>query len=348
MTAASHRLPSAALCALALALGSGVAVADQGGVGPYADGPAAQAKAAKAAKAADVADGAVVAPSPAPALPKAAVVPVPAADDAPSPAAADDARLKAKRGDPKLLDDAATALADFDAERAVTLLEEAKTSGGWSWADHARLYEQLGVAYAYLEQPAPTAAAFDMLLAIDPARAISYTLSPKVTFLFEKARKASLEGRAPAIHVSWRTDLKVTEEVPIDVELVDDPRGFFARGVLGWRLKGSPRYETRSFAMPAAGQRHTELLPPAGSAKRESLEIYVAVLDPAGSEVLLWSSPARPREVVLDYDPPTPWYGKWWVWTIAGVAVAAGATAAAVAVTSEPGPTVPGSFQVGP
>jgi hypothetical protein len=67
MTAASHRLPSAALCALALALGSGVAVADQGGVGPYADGPAAQAKAAKAAKAADVADGAVVAPSPAPA-----------------------------------------------------------------------------------------------------------------------------------------------------------------------------------------------------------------------------------------------------------------------------------------
>lgn len=346
MTAAPHRLPSAALCALALALGSGVAVADQGGVGPYADGPAAHAtksaKAAKAADEADVADGAVVAPSPAPALPTAAAAP------APAPAAADDARLAAKRGDPKLLDDAATALADFDAERAVTLLEEAKTSGGWSWADHARLYEQLGVAYAYLEQPGPTAAAFDMLLAIDPARAISYTLSPKVTFLFEKARKASLDARAPAIHVSWRTDLKVTEEVPIDVEIVDDPRGYFARGVLAWRLKGSPRYETRSFAMPAAGQRHTELLPPAGSTKRESLEIYVAVLDPAGSEVLLWSSPTRPREVVLDFDPPTPWYGKWWVWTIAGVAVAAGATAAAVAVTSEPGPTVPGSFQVGP
>lgn len=342
MTAAPHRLPSAALCALALALGPGLAVADHGGVGPYADGPKVHAaKATKAAKADDAADGAVTAPSPAPALPTATAVPAPVA-------AGDDARLKAKRGDPKLLNDAATALADFDAERAVTLLEEAKTSGGWSWADHARLYEQLGVAYAYLEQPGPTAAAFDMLLAIDPARAISYTLSPKVTFLFEKARKASLEARAPAIHVSWRTDLKVTEEVPIDVEIVDDPRGFFARGVLGWRLKGSPRYETRSFAMPAAGQRHTELLPPAGSTKRESLEIYVAVLDPAGSEVLLWSSPARPREVVLDYDPPTPWYGKWWVWTIAGVAVAAGATAAAVAVTSEPGPTVSGSFQVGP
>ncbi len=266
----------------------------------------------------------------------------------PRPARAEEtAALAGKGGDTQLLDDAGAALADFDAERAVGLLERAKNAGPWKWADHARLYEQLGVAYAYLEKPEPTAAAFEMLLAIDPARAISYTLSPKVTFLFEKARKKVLETASPAMHVSWKTDLDVTEEVPIEVEVVEDPRLFLVRGVLGWRLKGSPRYELRRFALPAKGVRHVEVLPAQGSTKRESLEIYVAGLDGDGNEVLLWASPTRPREVVLDYDPPTPWYGKWWVWTIAGAAVAAGATATAIAVTREPGPTVEGSFRVG-
>lgn len=265
-----------------------------------------------------------------------------------APAFADDGpALAGSGGDTKLLDEAGEALADFDAERAVGLLERAKKAGPWKWADHARLYEQLGVAYAYLEKPEPTTAAFEMLLAIDPARAISYTLSPKVTFLFEKARKKVLETATPAMHVSWKTDLKVSEEVPIEVEVVEDPRLFLVRGVLGWRLKGSPRYELRRFALPAKGVRHVETLPAQGSMRRESLEIYVAGLDGDGNEVLLWASPTRPREVMLDYDPPTPWYGKWWVWTIAGAAVAVGATATAIAVTREPGPTVDGSFRVG-
>lgn len=268
---------------------------------------------------------------------------------APLPLLADeDARLAGKTGDTALLDQAAAALSDFDAERAVTLLERAKSGGPWLWNDHARLYEQLGVAYAYLEKPEPADAAFDMLLAIDPARAISYTLSPKVTFLFEKSRKAAMNKPAPALQVSWRPDLEVTREVPIEIEVVEDPRLFLVRGLLGWRVKGSPRYEVRRFALPAKGVRHVETLPAIGSTRREALEIYVAGLDGDGNEVLLWSSANRPREIVVDYDPPTPWYGKWWVWTIAGAVVAVGATATAVAVTREPAETVPATFGVAP
>ena len=157
--------------------------------------------------------------------------------------------------------------------------------------------------------------------------------------------------RPPAtLQVTWRADLRVAEEVPVEVEVVEDPRDLMRQGVLGFRLKGSPAYETVRFDLPPKGQRYTAVLPPPAPAsqRREELELYVAALDSSGNEVLLWGSPNRPRDVALDYDAPTPWYGKWWVWTIAGAAVAAGATAAAVAVTREPGPTVPGTFGVAP
>src|SRR5688572_29310831 len=88
----------------------------------------------------------------------------------------------------RALDQGAKALVDFRPEEAIVLLERAKTEGPYGYDDHAKLYEQLGIAYAYLDRSEDALAAFDMLLAIDPTRAISYTLSPKVTFLFEQAR----------------------------------------------------------------------------------------------------------------------------------------------------------------
>ena len=256
--------------------------------------------------------------------------------------------LLAPAANAESLDLGAKALADFRTDEAVTLLERAKDEGPYGYADHARLYEQLGIAYAYLERAAEARDAFDMLLTIDPARAISYTLSPKVTFLFEQARGKAQARTPPTVQVSWPSRLMTGEEIPIDVEVVADPKAFLKRATLFYRQRGSQRWERSSFDLAPAGTRHTVSLPPVASDRPESIEIHLTAFDDRGNAVLEWGSERRPREVALSVDPPTPWYGNWWVWAVAGGVVAAGAAAAAVAVSSEPGPTVRGTFEVGP
>src|SRR5262249_34771773 len=124
----------------------------------------------------------------------------------------------------KSLDKGAALLAEFRAEDAVTVLEKAKSEGPYSRAEYIRLFEQLGIAYAYLERGGDALAAFDTLLALDPGRAISYTLSPKVTFLFEQARSAAADRVPPTIDVRWPPGLSVSDPIPVDVEVVADPK----------------------------------------------------------------------------------------------------------------------------
>jgi len=249
----------------------------------------------------------------------------------------------------KSLADGQKALVDFRPEEAMQLLEKAKTEGPYGYADHAKLYEQLGIAYAYLDLTDKAAEAFDTLLLIDPTWAISYTLSPKVTFVFEQARNRAQSRPPPTLQVSWRHDLKITEEVPVDLEVIEDPRHFLRRVELHYRLKSSPAYEMIRIDLLPPGGRTTATIPPLGaaSATRASIELYMTALDDAGNAVLQWGTSGRPREIPLDFDPPTPWYGRWWVWVAVGGAIAAGATATAIAVTREPASTVPGTFEVG-
>jgi tetratricopeptide (TPR) repeat protein len=250
----------------------------------------------------------------------------------------------------KNLDRGTHALAEFRAEDAITALEKAKDEGPYSRADNIRLYEQLGIAYAYLDRSEDALAAFDTLLALDPGRAISYTLSPKVTFLFEQARGAVANRTPPTIDVRWPVGLVVSAPVPVDIEVVSDPKQFLSRAKVHYRLKGSPKYDVVELDLPAPGSPKRLEIPAiaAASLRQESVEIYLVAHDRAGSEVHQWGSEARPREISLRYEPPDPWYSKWWVWAIAGTVVAASASAAAVAASSEPEPTVGGVFRVVP
>lgn len=248
-----------------------------------------------------------------------------------------------------LLDAAAAALADFRPEAAVTILARARTEGPWRHADHVLLYEQLGIAHAYLEQTEEAREAFRVMLTLDPTRAISYTLSPKVTFLFEQARRDAAERGPPALDMSWPRDLTVDRTIPIDVEVVADPDGLLRRAELHYRLKGAPTFAARSLDLPPPGERAVRVeLPPmaASSARSEAVELFLVAQDRSGNEVLLFGSERRPREIGLAYVPPDPWYGKWWVWAIAGSVVAASAGAAAFAATRDPGSTVDGVFRV--
>jgi tetratricopeptide (TPR) repeat protein len=233
------------------------------------------------------------------------------------------------------LDEGAKALADFKVEDAAAFLEKALKEGPYALADHARLYEQRGIAFAYLDRPDDALSAFDLLLALDPGRAIRYTLSPKVTLLFEEARKRSADRVAPKVELRWDREQSIAEPVPIDVDVIADPLVFLKSGALFWRLRGAAQYESVPFELPpVAGSRRVMLPAPAPGAERGgSLEVYLLAYDAKKNEVLSWGSATRPRELQLAYLPPDAWYSKWWVWTLAGVVIAGGTGAAVFAAT---------------
>lgn len=247
------------------------------------------------------------------------------------------------------IDQAATALADFRPEDAVRLLQEAKSGGPYTHTEHVRLYEQLGIAYAYLERPEEAVSAFVTMLSLDRTRAISYTLSPKVTFLFEQARNKAAERPEPSVDLSWPRGLGVKDSVPVDVEVLEDPEGFLKKGSLYYRKKGQDSFQHLTLTLPRPGQALERVELPAlapDAAQSAVLQLYLVAQDDHDNEVLLFGSAQRPREVPLSYDPPEPWYGKWWVWAAAGAVVAASAGTAVFAVTRDPPATIDGTFRV--
>jgi hypothetical protein len=265
--------------------------------------------------------------------------------------------------DAKILEDPAAALAMIDRNAA---------QGPFDRATYARLWRQRGIAHALLayaagvearddpaaapakkqeqaEHEAAARAAFDMLLAIDPTHRLEYTVSPQATFVFEHAIGEAARRPVAAIDVDWKRGLRVGDAIPVDVEVIADPKSFLARAVVFVRRRGDAGWRAADVDLPQAGGYRRVVLPPdvAGGARAATaVELFLRAYDADGNEVLEWASPARPREVALRWDPPTPWWRKWWVWAIAGSAVAGATGIAVYAAQWEPSDSLPANVGV--
>ena len=236
-----------------------------------------------------------------------------------------------------------SALAQFQAETALGLLERARAAGPHPHDEYAKVFEQLGIAHAYLGQEQPALAAFAMLLSLDPGHLLSYTLSPKATFLFERARRAAQAGPRPELAVSWdHRTLDVARPVSLFVDVVADPRRFLRRATIYMRRRGQTRYQAIDLALPGPGQSRKVVLPALGLARPAVLQLYVSAFDDRGNEVLRWGDAAGPRDVSLSYTPPTPWYKNWRIYALAGAVVAAGVGVGVYVATHQPPSTVGG------
>ena len=215
------------------------------------------------------------------------------------------------------------ALAKLEIDEAKVALDQVEKSGPLDHATNIGLWEQRGIAAAYTDDEASATRAFDMLLALDPAHRLSYGLSPKATFLFEKTLGAA--AAAPALDVNWPRGQKVGEPIPIDVEVLSDPKRFLARATLFVRTRGDASWRAADLTLDKT--RHL-VLPAIRAEKPVSLEVYLRAYDRQGNEVLTWADPSRPREIALRYEAPTPWYKKWWGITaiVAGGAAIVGTT----------------------
>ena len=253
-------------------------------------------------------------------------------------------------GAPPELDDAAKALREFHPVEALELLVPLSVKGGQPYADRVRTYELMGVSYAYLEQSEAARDAFSMLLALDPVHVIPCTLGPKVTFLFDEARRAAGTSSRTAMQLQWPRGLMVSDALPVTIETVADGRGLLKRAELRSRRKSEPDFSTQSLTLPPAGAYTQVLLPPTTTVPTgpETVQLYLVAQDDRANETFMLGSPEAPFEVNLGYAPPPPWYGRWWVWAIAGTALVAGATATVYALTRPSPNTASGNLVIGP
>jgi len=215
------------------------------------------------------------------------------------------------------------ALAKLDVEVATAALEAADRGGPLDHDANVTLWEQRGIAAAYVDDERRATAAFDMLLALDPSHFLSYTLSPKATFVFEKVRNDTRARGVPALDVNWPRGQRVGAPVPLDLEVVADPKRFLRRATLFVRAHGEPSWRAADIALANPAERHV-VLPAIEATRPISLELYLRAYDDRGNEVLTWADPGRPREIPLRYDPPTPWYRRTWFYAAVGGVVAAG------------------------
>src|SRR4051812_9002927 len=218
------------------------------------------------------------------------------------------------------------ALARLDVDVARQALDAAERGGPLDHEANVTLWEQRGIAAAYVDDERTASTAFEMMLALDPDHFLSYTLSPKATFAFEKVRNASKAHAGPAVDVHWPHGQRVGDPVPIDLEVVADPKQFVHRATVFVRSRGEPGWRAADVALSHGSERRAErraeariLLPPVAAVGPVSLELYLRAYDERGNEVLTWADPARPREIPLRYDPPTPWYRSGWFYAAAGL-----------------------------
>lgn len=237
------------------------------------------------------------------------------------------------------------ALAALDVDVAQKALAEADRGGPLDHAANVTLWEQRGIAAAYVDDPAGASAAFDMLLALDPGHFLSYTLSPKATFVFEKVRNDQRARGVPALDVRWPRGRRVGDPVPLDIEVVADPKRFLTRATVFVRSRGEPAWRAADLALAGAGEHHL-VLPPVAARQPVSLELYLRAYDDRGNEVLTWADAARPREIPLGYDPPVPWYRRGWFYAAAGTVVAAAVGVTVYELTIAPPDKVTGSVSV--
>jgi tetratricopeptide (TPR) repeat protein len=235
------------------------------------------------------------------------------------------------------LDAAIGALDDYRVKEAIALFEKAKLEGPYDHASYVRLFEQLGIAYAYDGRTDDALKAFEVLLELDPAHALRYSLSPKVTLVFEQARSRAPADKAPRIDLSWPRDRTPADPLPIDVEVISDPGAFLKTGEIGYRLQGETAFRRIALDLPPVGRSSSVMIPPIDpeAERAETLELAFSAFDAKGNEVFVFAPKNAPREVPLRHEPPPAWYQRWWIWAIAIGVVAAGSTTGVYLATHE-------------
>jgi len=243
------------------------------------------------------------------------------------------------------LDRGVQLLDDNEIDAAIQTLQG--NDGALILEDVVRRDEHLGVALAYAGRTAESQQIFEHLLAVSPGHVLPYTISPKATFVFEKAREEMSRVRATEVRLELPPAIAFDEPIEVTLVCTTNARDLVARWQLCHRLKsGREPYSCSGLTDPGVG-RSTSLLPAvpdsAGEESRQDevpgaiLQLAVAGFDAEGNEVYRGPTRRRPLELPVGTEVSGPWYTNFWLWGAVGaLTVATSVVAISAAVLMQP------------
>ena len=207
-------------------------------------------------------------------------------------------------------------LSEQDYEGAERAFREILVGADLEVDEIVEAYASLAECAAALRNPAAARASFVRILRLRPGYALPELSSPLLREPFGEA--AAVVGSEPEPllrydppeHVRAGAPFVVSPEVGNDEELAAAVTLHLRRPDGGYDLirERDGRLEIPSVAFAGAA----------------SVEFYLAARDPDGRVTALAGSPREPISIplVAAAREGSPWYRRWWVWTVVGVAVA--------------------------
>lgn len=229
---------------------------------------------------------------------------------------------------------------------AIEVLDRLLQDPDLSRKERIEAYRLLGVAYAAKGAGDSAEAAFGALLELEPGYVLDPRLSPKIRSAFDRAKSKV----ARPVRLLEVRALPSGHRVAFTARIEDPDRR--AETILLYSRFGERAFESVEMSR-AEDQAEAILILP--DLEQLRVEYYLEAMSAEGDVLARAGSPEAPSSVVLDRQvdlaPPapdqpvaTPWYGKWWVWTIVAGVVGAGVAATVVAVENGGGATPPSTL----
>ena len=217
------------------------------------------------------------------------------------------------------LADSTQAITALDLDAAKADLDAAEQTGPLDHDEHVKLWEQRGIVAAYIDDDGRLRSARSTCCSRSIPATSSATTSRRRRRSCSRSCATRRIARRPRSTCSGSAAARSAIRCRSTVEVVADPKQFLRRATLFVRTRGEASWRAADVALQTRSaasccRRSTPTKP-------VSLELYLRAYDEHGNEVLTWADPARPREIPLRYDPPTPWYRTWWAITIASSVV---------------------------
>jgi tetratricopeptide (TPR) repeat protein len=242
------------------------------------------------------------------------------------------------------IDDFRTGVKAYDAleyERAIALLTKAFDTSSESLTRDEKIQglRVLAMAEFALGREDDTRAAFERLLAVDPAHQLDRKTPPRLRALLEETRAKiatqphtpkpppGLEAVVPTVYPqNPRADQSLRVDVP-------QPSHSANALTLYYRSSNERSFARATLAAPSGD--HYAVTLPAASVHAPALEYYLVLLDAQGAPIAGAGTLADPLRVMVS-PVPRPVYKRAWFWGVIGGVLAAGAVAAALGVTLAP------------
>ncbi len=247
--------------------------------------------------------------------------------------------------------------ADQEFEQALAILAQASKRKANSKRQLVKLYHLMGLCFGTLGKTQAAQMSFARALALDPAFRLGSNVSPKIRRPFEQLLRR--HPKPLEIRVKAPPFARSSKPLVMTVSVLSNPTGLAKSVKLGFRRGGTGKFSFVRTKLKGKKKKHISIpstVWEGGQGWKGPTYWFAivegshgAVLQRIGDSLTPYSIEVRGSDdnsKVTAAPTDSSWYEKWWVWTIVGGVVAAGATTAAVLASNPSEQSGPASFSI--